>query len=66
MPLSADNWLKQRYADPTCGGDGQVNVGIVKQQCPDCRGTGLDERKIAEDEARGAIPAWVLQQRTQR
>jgi DnaJ-class molecular chaperone len=64
MTLSADTWLKMRYPDTTCGGSGTVAVGIVKQQCPDCKGTGLDERRIIEDTAKNLIPKWVLEQRT--
>jgi DnaJ-class molecular chaperone len=64
MTLSADGWLKVRYPDPTCGGDGQVSVNLVTQQCPDCKGKGLDERRIAEDTGKGLIPKWVLEQRT--
>jgi hypothetical protein len=32
MALNADNWLKLRYPDSTCGGAGTVNIGIVKEQ----------------------------------
>lgn len=64
MALSADNWLRIRYPDSTCGGVGSIAVGIIKQQCPDCRGTGLDERRIVDDTAKGLIPKWVLEQRT--
>jgi hypothetical protein len=66
MALSADTWLKIRYPDATCGGEGSVSVGIIKQQCPDCRGTGLNERRIEEDTAKSLIPTWVLEQRTLR
>jgi hypothetical protein len=64
MALNADNWLKLRYPDSTCGGTGTINVGIIKQQCPDCRGTGLDEQRIRDDTDKSLIPAWVLEQRT--
>lgn len=64
MTLTADSWLKIRYPDATCGGEGTINVGLIKQQCPDCRGTGLDERRIADDTAKGLIPQWVLDNRT--
>ena len=66
MALSADTWLKLRYPDSTCGGSGSVAIGILKQQCPDCRGTGLDERRIADDIGRSLIPQWVIDQRTLR
>jgi hypothetical protein len=66
MALNADNWLLIRYADSTCGGTGTLNVNIVKQQCPDCKGTGLDERRITDDTAKGLIPKWVLEQRIRR
>ena len=66
MALNADTWLKIRYPDATCGGEGTVNVGIIKQKCPDCNGTGLDERRIADDTAKNQIPQWVLDQRTIR
>lgn len=66
MALNADTWLLFRYADATCGGNGTIAVGIVKQACPDCLGSGLDERRIVEDTAKGIIPAWVTEQRTSR
>lgn len=64
MPVSADTWLKIRYSDATCGGTGSVNTGIIKQQCPDCRGTGLDEKRIEAETAKGMVPQWVIEQRT--
>lgn len=66
MAISADNWLLTRYPDTTCGGVGTINVNLVKQRCPDCEGTGLNERRIAEDTGKGLIPQWVLDQRTIR
>jgi hypothetical protein len=41
-----------------------VNTGIIKQQCPDCRGTGLDEKRIEAETAKGMVPQWVIEQRT--
>jgi DnaJ-class molecular chaperone len=65
MAISADTWLVIRYSDATCGGTGTIATGIIaKQQCPDCHGSGLDERRIADDTAKGLIPKWVLEQRT--
>lgn len=64
MALSADSWLRIYYADPTCGGTGSVATGVVKQACPDCQGSGLNEQRIAEDTPEGVIPTWVLEQRT--
>lgn len=65
MAISADTWLVMLYADPTCGGTGYIAISLVpRSQCPDCRGSGLDEKRIQADEARGLIPKWVLEQRT--
>jgi hypothetical protein len=65
MAISADTWLLVRYPDPTCGGTGSVSTGVVnKQSCPDCKGSRLNEKRVAEDTGRGLIPDWVLQQRT--
>lgn len=65
MAISADTWLLIRYPDPTCGGDGKVSVGLVSDQtCPDCQGSGLNEKKIARDTSANLIPTWVLEQRT--
>lgn len=65
MAISADTWLVIRYPDTTCGGTGSIAVNLTaKQQCPDCKGSGLDERRIADDTAKGLIPKWVLEQRT--
>jgi predicted Zn-ribbon and HTH transcriptional regulator len=65
MVVSADTWLVIRYPDATCGGTGYVAVSLTpRSQCPDCRGSGLDERRIQADSAKGLIPKWVLEQRT--
>lgn len=65
MAISADTWLLIRYPDTTCGGTGYVAVNIQSRQlCPDCLGSGLDERRIADDTTKGLIPTWVLEQRT--
>lgn len=66
MALSADSWLRAKYSDATCGGIGSVATGVIKQVCPDCRGSGLDERRITEDTAKGIIPRWVIEQRAIR
>lgn len=65
MAISADTWLVIRYPDATCGGTGFIAVSLAPRQlCPDCQGSGLDERRITEETARGQIPKWVLEQRT--
>jgi hypothetical protein len=64
MHLSCAQSMGAMEDDSTCGGAGTVNIGIVKQQCPDCRGTGLDEQRIHDDTDKGLIPAWVIEQRT--
>lgn len=65
MAISADTWLLLRYSDTTCGGTGYIAVSLAQRQlCPDCRGSGLNERRITEDTAKGLIPKWVLEQRT--
>lgn len=65
MAVSADTWLLIRYPDTTCGGTGSIAVSLVqKQQCPDCKGSGLNEAQIIADTAKGLIPKWVLEQRT--
>jgi hypothetical protein len=67
MAISADTWLVTRYPDLTCGGTGYVSVSLAsKQLCPDCRGSGLDERRVEADAVRGQIPKWVLEQRTRK
>lgn len=65
MAISADTWLLIRYPDATCGGTGYVAVNLqARQQCPDCKGSGFDERRITDDTAKGLIPKWVLEGRT--
>lgn len=65
MAINADTWLVVRYPDATCGGTGFVAVSLASHQlCPDCKGSGLDEKRIVEDTAKGLIPKWVLEQRT--
>lgn len=63
MAISANIWLRMRYADATCGGTGLVSAGVTTDRCPDCKGTGLDENRIAQDTQRDLIPKWVLEQR---
>lgn len=62
MALSANVWLKMRYADPTCGGRGSISAGVSTERCPDCKGSGFNEARIELDAAAGLIPQWVLEQ----
>lgn len=65
MAINADAWLLVRYPDPTCGGTGSLSTGLAdSQQCPDCRGSRLNQAKVDEAIGRGLVPDWVLQQRT--